>query len=247
MKDIIITGASYGLGYSIAKILAKDNNHLHLVSRTMNKKIEDELSKDAKITYYKFDLKETRKIANLMNQIFNNISFKSDSIILINNAATLEPIKFSGNMNPNDIIDHININITSPTIMTSEFIKYLKSYKKSKKIINISSGAGKSPYAGWSLYCSSKASLDLFTQTVALEQDSLENGVKIVSFAPGIVETQMQTLIRAQDEKDLPLVDRFKELHNQNALLSPDYVASFIEKNLIESDFVNGDITDIRN
>ena len=249
MKNIIITGASYGLGYSIAKIVGKSfkDSTLHLISRTLSDEVKEVLSKNSKIFYYRFDLQNSHKISDLMKDIFNNIDIAtSDSILLINNAAILEPIKFSGDYNSSDIIKHINVNITAPMIMSSEFIDYLKNFNKDKKIINISSGAGKHPYIGWSLYCSSKASLDMFTQNLALEQETLKNGVKILSFAPGIVETQMQELIRKQNKKDFPLVDKFKDLHKSNLLLSPDYVAKYLIDNFIKNDFINGMITDIR-
>ena len=241
MNDIIITGASKGIGKALAEYLSENNeNRLYLIARNFD---ETEI-KNSKI--FNFDLSENTDIRDLMDDIFASINLKtSQRVVLINNAGVLKPMAFSGNDKDHEIVNNISVNLIAPMLLTSNLIKKLKEFNGEKKVINISSGAGKSPYAGWSSYTASKSAIDMFTKSVALEQKTLLNGVKIVSFAPGVVETDMQTEIRNSNKEDFPLVDRFVDLKNNNALLKPNIVAEAIS-NLIFNDFNNGDILDIR-
>ncbi|MEZ4687041.1 MAG: SDR family NAD(P)-dependent oxidoreductase [Bacteroidia bacterium] len=67
-----------------------------------------------------------------------------------------------------------------------------------KNILFISSGAGRKPRQAWSTYCSTKAALDMYAGCVAKEQRFADFPASIVSIAPGVVDTDMQALIRAQ-------------------------------------------------
>lgn len=241
MNDIIITGASRGIGKALHDYLKDDkNNRLYVVARNfdvfefMNAKI------------FKYDLSDIRYIDSFVEQIFNKLDLEtSKKVVLINNAGVLNPVKFSGNEVSSEIINNVSVNLIAPMLLSSNFIKKLKDFNGEKKIINISSGAGKYPYAGWSSYSSSKAGIDMFTQSIALEQSSVENGVKVISFAPGIVETEMQEQIRNTNKKDFPLVDKFLELKKQNIIKSPSFVAEYISKELIFNDFKSGEVINI--
>jgi len=98
------------------------------------------------------------------------------------------------------------------------FIQKTKEWKARKSIINISSGAAVSPKYGWSIYCSSKAAVDLFTQSVALEQNELNNGVILKVVYPGIVDTEMQAKIRSQSKDSFIDVDKFIDFKTDNKL-----------------------------
>ncbi|MBK9190231.1 MAG: SDR family NAD(P)-dependent oxidoreductase [Crocinitomicaceae bacterium] len=93
-------------------------------------------------------------------------------------------------------------------------------------VINISSGAGKRPIDAWSAYCSSKAALDLFSETVKSEMK--QRGVEkfnIHSIAPGVVDTKMQNQIRAASPEKFLASARFHQLKSDGELISPDQVA----------------------
>jgi benzil reductase ((S)-benzoin forming) len=164
----------------------------------------------------------------------------------VNNAGRLGKIASLENLEIEDISKTMDLNITTPLVLSSIFIKLLEKKACKKQIINISSGAAKNPYQGWSVYCASKAALDMMTRTIATEQKDLENGVKCVSIYPGVVDTQMQTHIRNTDEKDFNSLQRFKDLKENNELYTPTFVAEKIYTIDTEELLESGAIVDLR-
>ena len=140
------------------------------------------------------------------------------------------------------------VNLTAPMILSNAFIAKLKGFTGSKRIVNISSGAGRNAYEGWGTYCTTKAGLDHFSRVVALEQANAEYPVDIVSIAPGIIDTGMQETIRASQEEAFPLLEQFIEYKEQGLLSSAEYTAEKLIEFMKHEDFqVVGPIADIRN
>lgn len=247
MNYIIITGASKGLGESLTQKLMKKENHLICISRTKNNNLISEAEKNGvKLDYLEYDLNNTGGVEDLANNIFSNIdTANAKSISLINNAGVVDPIKLVEKCETNEIEKSINVNLISPMILTSSFMRKTEELKIEKRIINISSAAGKSPYPGWGCYCTSKAGLDMFTQCVGTEQKEVEFPTKVLSFAPGVIDTEMQVQIRSSNEEDFPLLNTFKGLKEKGRLLQPDYVADKVIELLLAEDFKNGSIVDI--
>nr|MBA3900918.1 SDR family NAD(P)-dependent oxidoreductase [Bacteroidota bacterium] len=168
-----------------------------------------------------------------------------ESITLINNAGSLGKNTNIENVDAETINKTVALNTTAPIVLSALFIKNIKELKCSKKIINISSGAAKNPYSGWTMYCSTKAALDMMTRTIAKEQEELNNGLKIVSIYPGVVETAMQEKIRKTSASDFKNVGKFIELKEQNLLADPMDVACKIFTLDENNKFENGDITSL--
>lgn len=248
MKVFIITGTSRGLGNSLVRKLIDSNHHIFCIAR----KTKDELTayakeKKCRMDYLEFDLSEVLRIEELMNTVFNRINLSEiEAISLINNAGTLAPMKRIEDCQDSEIVNNINVNLLAPILLTSEFIKHIKPFEGDKRIINISSGAGKKPYYGWSNYCASKAGLDLFTQCVGVEQNTGEQAVKILSLAPAIMDTEMQAEIRGTDIEDFEQVDRFKDFKKKGLLLPVDEVAEKVIKLLVNEDYPQGGVIDVR-
>lgn len=91
-------------------------------------------------------------------------------------------------------------------------------------LVNISSGAARSPYEGWAVYGATKAAVDQYTKTVAVEEPQ----VLCHSVAPGVVETAMQEQVRALDQGTFPAVDRFRRIHADGRGNSPAWVADHL-------------------
>ncbi|MCX8129469.1 MAG: (S)-benzoin forming benzil reductase [Clostridia bacterium] len=247
MNYIIITGTSRGLGESLAEKLLRDNNHIFCISRKKNEKL---LSKAkaclVPLDYFEYDLKNVGELDWLSNAIFEKIDKSAaESLCLINNAGTVTPIKPVGTISSGEIANNLSVNLLSPMILTSLFIDFSRNMNIDKRVINISSGAGKKPFFGWGCYCSAKAGLDLFTQCVGLEQQDKEYPVRIISFSPGIIDTEMQKEIRSTKEEDFIQLERFINFKKEGKLLSPDYVADKVIRLVSGKDFKQGGVADI--
>lgn len=242
MNLFIITGTSKGLGEAIAKKLISPENRLACISRNKNLDLIDLAEhKNCVLDYYEFDLTETNEIKSLLKKILDKIDqSKIEKITLINNAGTVEPIKPMGRSDDLDIQKNITLNLISPTIMINNFIKLTNSIPVKKDILNISSGAAKRAVYGWAPYCSSKAGINLLTETAALELQDTEYSV--YSFSPGVVDTSMQKRIRSSSEEDFVELNRFINLKEQGKLLKPSFVAEQIIDLLDSNELKNGGV-----
>ena len=195
---IVITGASKGLGEGIAAALIKPENHIVCVSRTKSDKLLTIARKNnCNLEFRQFDLSFPERIESLSKELFNlEKMHEYKGIYLVNNAGVVKPVGPAGSTPFSKTIKHININLLSPMLLLAEFIKLNSDLPARKSVINISSGAASNPYEGWSVYCSGKAGLEMFTRCVAKEQKLKEFPVEVMSVAPGVIDTDMQSVIR---------------------------------------------------
>lgn len=249
MEVFFITGASRGIGLALAKELLHENHILVCTARSKN----DELAalaeeKGGHLAFIEYDLAETAGLESLMDNMIAHMPNYPESVTLINNAGVIDPI---GNTedNPADEIERsIAVNLTAPMILTSAFIRRLKDKHVPKRVVNVSSGAGRHAYAGWSSYCAAKAGLDHYSRAVSLEQKREPYGVKIVSVAPGIIDTDMQKTIRSTDRRSFELVDQFKGYKEKGLLSSAGETAKRLVQLVKHKDFSAVDVViDLRN
>jgi benzil reductase ((S)-benzoin forming) len=247
MSHYIITGTSRGIGEAIANKLLRPGNTLFCTSRNVNKElVERSVSIGAKIFYFTNDLSDPDTVAEFASQVWSRITPDNvERIALINNAGMLSPIGPIQSNDPAKLAEQIHLNLLAPMLLTSSFVEHTANLNIPKTILNISSGAANSPYFGWSAYCSSKAAIDMFTKTVALEQSFASHPIKVISIAPGIVETAMQSEIRRTNQDDFREVEKFVMLHKEGKLLSPERVAESIVNALFDDTIVSGSVTDI--
>ncbi|TFJ93494.1 (S)-benzoin forming benzil reductase [Lentibacillus salicampi] len=245
MRHAVVTGVSKGLGESIAKLLMESGVHVTGISRHKNAKLDD-AAKANNVTYqhYACDLGDLEATEALFRRIGEDIfSIEPDTVYLVNNAAVLEPLDKSMNTKSADVAYHIQVNTTAPMILTNLFLK--KAAERNVRFISttITSGAAERPVYGWSAYCTSKAAMNMFTQTAALEQDELKTGSKVIAFSPGIMDTGMQERIRQSDKDAFIEVDQFRGYKQNNQLKDTDTVGGVLVDILTdETSIVNGKI-----
>ncbi|CAM4243550.1 short-chain dehydrogenase [Bacillus manliponensis] len=237
MRYVILTGASRGLGEAIALQLLQEGTRLICISRKDNEMLAQQAQNlNIPLLFYPFDLEKVHNIESLMGEIFSHVNKQEiSSIHLINNAGMLAPTKPIEKSEGADLIANVNVNLLAPMLLTSSFMKHTKDLKVDKRVINISSGAGQNPYFGWGAYCTTKAGLNMLTKCISIEEAEKEHPVQIISFAPGVIDTDMQTQIRQTPREDFIQLDRFIALKDENQLLSPQYVAESII-HLLETD-----------
>lgn len=248
MKYYIITGTSRGLGEALALELLSKGNHVIGISRSTSPKIQDSVhSNNQNWTHIPWDINQMDELTSLMDVVFGYIDLKKASTIcLMNNAGLVTPVKVIEKCHKEEIVEAFTINTLAPMFMTAKFIERLSSWKMDKRVVNISSGAGKNPYDGWSCYCSTKAAMDMFTRCVGKEQEKNDFPVRIMSLAPGIIDTDMQGVIRASKKEDFSLVEKFVDYKKNGLLLTPTEAAQKILEVMETKALSQGEILDIR-
>lgn len=239
MNIIIITGGSKGIGKALAEKYAQENYKVYSLSRSIV-----DLQNVTQISIDLSDIKATHTTFKMLLDKIKKLDISS--ITLINNAGRLGTISNLENISSEDISKSIQLNTTTPLILSSLFINATKHLACKKQIISISSGAATKAYEGWSVYCTSKAAIDMMTKAIAAEQNELKNGVKCNAIYPGVVDTNMQTNIRSTDKNDFKNLQRFIDLKENNELYTPEFVANSIYKIDVNNKLKNGDIIDIR-
>jgi NAD(P)-dependent dehydrogenase (short-subunit alcohol dehydrogenase family) len=100
--------------------------------------------------------------------------------------------------------------------------------------------------AGQASYCASKAGLDNFTRALALDEAELANGAKVVSLAPGVIDTDMQVHLRAGNPAGFPEQANFVGLKEKGQLASPEEAAARVLAYLNRADFGTNPVADVR-
>lgn len=248
MRFAIITGASRGLGEGIARKLLQQQIGVISVSRTENEELKTlAIENGYNYKHYSCNL----ALENEVQEVFLDIAhciFKQnpEEIYLFNNAGVIEPIDTVGNLDQTPIIRSIQVNLIAPMIITNIFLK--KAGQTSTKVIvtNVTSGAATRAIEGWSVYCSSKAGLNMFTETAAMEQATMETNNTIIAFSPGVMDTEMQNTIRSSSKGAFKEVDNFKELKEKNLLVQPDVVAGALVELVLSGNAESGKVYHVR-
>lgn len=213
MKLFIITGASSGLGLALSQLALSQGDLVIGLSRRS-------VLKHQNFYPLKHDLSKFSGLEKKLDQLLGNLNLRRvKSVYLINNAAGIEPVGLVGKLPTEGIQQQLALNLTAPLMLTNYVIQ---KFKSKAFITNIISGAAVKPISGWSLYCSTKSGLRMFTECLSGE------GVKAISFSPGIMDTSMQATIRKQKTKDFNRVNEFKEYKDKDMLLPADEVATIL-------------------
>lgn len=210
-KTVVITGVSSGIGYALANHFLSEGNKVVGIGRT------NSIQQD-NFTFYKHDLAVTTDFSFLENAIKT-----SKELILINNAGTIGNIERISEQVNSDIEQTIRVNTIAPMLLC-QYVLQKFSIELPLTIINISSGAGKHPIPSWASYCASKAAIDLFSQTIYLEEQERSRNIKVYSVSPGVVDTSMQEKIRNANHTTFSSLNSFIELKEQDKLTSLDTI-----------------------
>ncbi|MFD1778730.1 (S)-benzoin forming benzil reductase [Fredinandcohnia salidurans] len=248
LKYFIITGTSRGLGESIVKQILDKDHTLFCISRKQNNELKElAFEKGINLYYFSCDLQKSEEIEKVMERIFSSIDFSNaEGIYLVNNAGIIDPIKPIGKASPKELAENIHVNLLAPMLLSSYFIRHTGTFATKKVIVNVSSGAAKRARHGWTAYSSSKAGIDMFTKSVGFEQETVENPVTMISFSPGVMDTEMQEIIRKTNKEDFTEVEQFIEYNEKGILRSPEFVAGVILDLIFNKELINGHIYDIK-
>jgi 3-oxoacyl-[acyl-carrier protein] reductase len=189
-KNIIVTGASGGIGNSIVEKL-NDCGANVLATGTRFEKLEELKSKFNKIKILKFDISQSDKIEEFIDNAANELGGLD---CIVNNAGITQD-NLAIRMSIDEWKKVIDINLTSTFLMSKFAIKKMLKNKKGK-IINITSVVGHTGNLGQANYTASKAGLVAMSKSLAIEYAKKNINVNCIS--PGFIKTAMTDKI---DEK----------------------------------------------
>ena len=190
-KNIIVTGASGGIGNSIVKKLCEKGANI-LASGTKLEKLEKLKSENKNIKILKFDISEIEKIDQFIEDASSELGGNLDC--LINNAGITQD-NLAIRMTLEEWKKVIDINLTSTFLMSKSAIKKMLK-NKSGKIINITSVVGHTGNLGQANYTASKAGIIAMSKSLAIEY--AKKNININCISPGFIKTAMTDKI---DEK----------------------------------------------
>ena len=244
MDYYIVTGASRGIGEAIVRSLIKPGNIIFAVSRNLNEDIiELASSLNIPLYYDEVDLSNPSEAEKFIRGVFRKMQpVSGERISLINNAGMLNPVGQVADLNFADVDTHLKLNFLAPFILSSVFISETDKFDSQKVILNISSGASTIPFRSWSVYCASKAALDMLTKVMGAEQRVTTSPVKTFALAPGIIETDMQQQIRNLQDSVFPDKQTFIDLFETGKLLKPEEVAKIITSTIFHPYIENGSV-----
>ena len=228
-KNIIVTGASGGIGNSIVEKLYGYGANI-VATGTRIEKLEELKKKFIKIKILKFNISQHEQIEEFINNATEELGGSLDCVI---NNAGITKDNLAIRMNLEEWSKVIDINLTSTFLMCKYSIKKMLK-NKSGKIINITSVVGHTGNAGQANYTASKAGIVAMSKSLAIEYGKKNINVNCIS--PGFISTAMTDKI---DEKHKEVI---MAKIPSNRLGNPEDIANavrFLSSN--QSDYINGE------
>ncbi len=232
----VVTGASRGIGAGIAAAAPADGAVVAVCNRSASD-FERQLTIDLSHP------KSWPEFAVWFDTLVDDIA--PTQIVAVHNAATLTPIGFAGEVDAESYADNVLLNSAAPQVLGDAIIRTARRTTTPTVLVQLSSGAGKSPYPGWTSYCASKAAVDMWVRSVGLEQADRDDLVRALAISPGVVATSMQAEIRNSDSDAFPNVERFQGLHDDGHLADPAEVGATIWQIARAGTWANGTVGDL--
>ncbi|KAJ3276245.1 reductase [Terramyces sp. JEL0728] len=224
-KIAVVSGASRGIGYAIAKRLSQDGYHIIAISKDPVK-LEQRVKEFPKATALPFDLSKVKEIPTLQIRKVEEDSKIPISILV--NAAGITHSKLLNSTTLESIESLFNVNLTASILLSQGILKNMLRNKHGC-IINIASVIGNTKGSpGLSVYSASKAGLVGFTRSLAKEV--AKKSITVNAIAPGFIETDMTSSL------DHTAITNYIP---QGRLGKPDDVAEAVSF-LVKSQYVTG-------
>jgi benzil reductase ((S)-benzoin forming) len=233
----LVTGTTRGIGAGIAAAAASSGATVATCNRSSTNSAHELVA----------DLSDPSSWAALGIWFDDLVGLlKPERVVFIHNAATLTPIGFVGEVDGAAYQTNVLLNSAAPQVLGEAVARTALRTSTPTVIAQLSSGAGKSAYPGWSSYCASKAAVDMWVQSVGIEQATRGDLVRALSISPGVVDTGMQQEIRSTEPSGFPNVERFRDMHADGALADPVEVGARIWTIASEETWPNGTVRDLR-
>lgn len=244
MVKVLLTGHSRGLGAASLELMLTRGWHVWGVSRRSHPKAAKLAGQyPGRFQESAIDLSNLTALEGfLASASFQEFWAGATTAVLINNAGLLSPVARVGDQSNAEIIQSVMANVGAVLVLTNAFVAATAGCQD-RRIIQVSSGAARSPYVGWSVYCATKAALDHHARCLSLEQP---DHLRVVSLAPGVIDTDMQAQVRAAELAQFPMRAKFEQLKTSGALAQPQQVAQTMINFLMSDQFGAEPCADLR-
>lgn len=235
----LVTGHSRGLGEAIARALLAQGIPVLGLARADNPVLADEF--DSLLVQVRLDLSDPVAVLGWLEggglAVF---AADADALLVVNNAGSLGPVAPPGRQDGAALAQAVSLNVSAPLLLCDGA---MRAGCASVRVAHVSSGAARTAYPGWSVYGATKAALDHHAR--AVQQDA-PPGLRISSIAPGVVDTAMQTAVRASAPEDFPRLERFIGLKAAGQLSTPEAAAGRLVAHLLSDAFGTEPVVDVR-
>jgi len=223
MNLYIVTGATRGLGKALCEAIARSEaNELVALGRAPDGPIAGGVR-------FQADLADGAALERACDRIEERIAGRRyERAVLINNAGVVEPVGPFDGVSGDALERNLAVNLVAPMRLMRRFLAATQDAAALRRVINISSGAGRRPIFGWGAYCAAKAGLDMASRVAALEAEARGQPVEVVSLAPGVIDTGMQAAVREAPAESFRDVERFRRMKAEGELRSAEDVAADI-------------------
>ena len=236
-KNVIVTGATRGIGREIALTLAQNGANIAMNYRNLNSEVEDLINEIKSLGVnalaIKCDVSITEEVDNFLKEVkahYNTID------ILVNNAGITKDGLIL-RMKEEDFDDVLDVNLKG-TFNTTKSVSSIMVRQKYGKIINISSVVGIAGNAGQCNYAASKAGVIGFSKSVARELASRNINVNVV--APGYINTDMTKNLPDKVKEEIIKSIPMKKIGDPKAVAN---LVLFISSNL--SNYITGQVINV--
>jgi benzil reductase ((S)-benzoin forming) len=217
-RAIIVTGASRGLGFELLDLLVEADARPIALGRRLDPRHEAAAARNACI-FVPADLSVLPNLDQI--DLASTLPQTADEIVLISNAGVVEPIGTLGVIDAASLVTAFAVNALAPAILARKLLATADAQRARLRILNISTGAARRPLPGLAAYCASKAAAAMVFDCLTEERPD----VAIEHIDPGVLDTDMQRMLRSTDDPALPVRQMFVKFDTEGKLQYPRDVA----------------------
>lgn len=237
----VVTGHSRGLGEAAAAHLLSRGIPVLAIARGRSAMLAERHRSE--LTEIQLDLGDAAALTEwLRGSALRDFLHGAELALLVNNAGIVQPTGPLPTQDVDTIARAVTVNVAAALMLSAAFVVAAER-GRDRRVLHVSSGAARNAYAGWSVYCATKAALDHHARAVTLDKTP---GLRISSVAPGVIDTDMQAEVRATTDDMLPSRRRFVDMKREGRLISADQAGRGLVELLLSDTFGDEPVTDLR-
>ena len=245
----IITGSSRGLGHAmVSALLARPQVTVIGIARKRSETLAAIApAAGSTLVQWQLDLAQPGVAAqHLQDWLRLKDVAAFDQAALVNNAALITPPGPVESCGDADLSDALRVGLEAPVLLCAAFLRATQDWTGERRILNISSGLGRRAMAATAPYCAVKGGLDHFSRALAMDEALKPRGARVVSLAPGVIDTDMQVQLRGADPAHFPSHANFVQMKSGGQLASSEQAAASVLGFLARTDFGDDVTADVR-